>query len=143
MSNKPRRIRRAVLIVLALGMVAIQFKPVDRTNPSVIETFTGPADLMPVLKRACWDCHSNETHWPWYSYVAPMSWFVESHVKEGREKLNFSDWSDDQADVEDVKRDVWKSVRKGEMPLPSYLWIHRDAALSDADKKIIEEWTKQ
>ncbi|MFO1050968.1 MAG: heme-binding domain-containing protein [Planctomycetota bacterium] len=140
MTKPKRRTLRTVLILLFLAFVGIQFKTIDRTNPAVIETFKGSPELMAVLKRACWDCHSNETRWPWYTWVAPISWFVADHVVEGREKLNFSDWDDSEA--EDLKRDIWKSVRKGEMPLPSYLWIHRDGVLSDADKKLIEDWSK-
>lgn len=140
MAKKLRRLGRTLAIVLALAFVGIQFVPVDRSNPEVIEPFEGDPQLLTVLKRSCWDCHSNETVWPWYSYVAPFSWFVADHVLEGREKLNFSDW--DESDIDDVREEAWKEVRKDRMPLPSYLWLHSDAKLSAADKAVFENWAK-
>ncbi|MGE0142399.1 MAG: heme-binding domain-containing protein [Planctomycetota bacterium] len=141
MSKPTKRIFRAVLFLGLIGFVAIQFVPVDRTNPAVVETFAGDPELMAVLRRSCWDCHSNETVWPWYSYIAPMSWLIADHVHEGREALNFSDWDD--SDLDDVREESNKEVRKGQMPMPSYLILHSDAKLSDADKQIFERWAKQ
>jgi hypothetical protein len=141
MTKPKRRILRAILLVLLIGFVAIQFVPVDRTNPAVVETFAGDPELMAVLRRSCWDCHSNETVWPWYSYIAPMSWLIANHVHEGREALNFSDW--DESDLDDVREESNKEVQKAKMPMPSYLILHSDAKLSDADKQIFERWAKQ
>lgn len=140
MTKPKRRILRAILLVLLIGFVAIQFVPVDRTNPAVVETFAGDPELMAVLRRSCWDCHSNETVWPWYSYIAPMSWLIADHVHEGREALNFSDW--DESDLDDVREESNKEVQKAKMPMPSYLILHSDAKLSDADKQVFERWAK-
>jgi len=94
-----------------------------------------------VLRRSCYDCHSNETSWPWYSRVAPVSWLVASDVHEGREKLNFSAWSRLRPDKrERVIEEVWEEVREGEMPLPVYLLAHRGARLSAENRDVIRAW---
>ena len=80
------------LLGLVVALVAIQLVPVDRTSPPVTADIAAPANVRAVLKRACYDCHSNETTWPWYSRVAPVSWLVARDVREGRKELNFSDW---------------------------------------------------
>ncbi|MBI5850237.1 MAG: heme-binding domain-containing protein [Planctomycetes bacterium] len=143
--KRPRRILRRLSIVVVLTAVVIQFVPVDRGNPPIDPSLqlTAPQDVLAVLKRSCWDCHSHETIWPWYSYVAPISWFVANHVHEGREKLNFSTWLDeypDDVDQEDARDECWDEVKKGKMPLRSYLISHRDADLSDADKALLKAW---
>lgn len=143
--RRPRRILRRLTILLLVALVGIQFVPVDRRNPPVDPSLqvTAPQDLLAVLKRSCWDCHSHETVWPWYSYVAPASWFVADHVHEGREQMNFSTWLDeypDDVDQEDARAECWDEVKKGKMPLRSYLILHPDAELSDADKALLKDW---
>jgi hypothetical protein len=91
-----------------------------------------------ILRRACVDCHSHETAWPWYSKVSPVSWFVADHVVKGRAKLNFSDWSD--AAAPDQLVEIGDAIAKGHMPLPSYLWIHRSSRLSKADRDALLNW---
>jgi hypothetical protein len=132
-------------IALAIGavIVAIQIVPVDRSNPPVEGVVAAPPEVYAVLKRSCFDCHSNETKWPWYSYVAPVSWLVAHDVHEGRGHMNFSEWNrlvpEEQADHIDH---CWKMVAKGKMPLSYYLPMHPDAKLSDADKLLIYDWAK-
>lgn len=129
--------------VLAVGFIAIQLVPVERENPAVVaeQAFSGPEEVQAVLRTACYDCHSNETHWPFYAYVAPMSWLVAHDVEEGREHLNFSTWgllsADDQ---EDLREEIWEEVEEGEMPLPAYLLTHPDARLTDEQKAVLREW---
>jgi hypothetical protein len=126
-------------VVVVLGMQVIRF---DRTNPSVTADIGAPADVAPVLRRACYDCHSNETVWPWYSQVAPVSWLLHRDVVEGRRHLNFSEW--DRVPVEKRARrlrGVGKQVQAGEMPPWFYLPMHRTARLSDADKAVLERWS--
>jgi hypothetical protein len=84
----PKRIALALLVLLLL----IQLWPVERTNPPVSAPLEADPEVVAVLRAACYDCHSNETVWPWYSRVAPLSWQVAHHVEEGREELNFSEW---------------------------------------------------
>jgi hypothetical protein len=134
--------------LVCLGVaVAIQVMRPPRTNPPVDPAATIaahvaiPPPVQAILTRACYDCHSNETRWPWYSGVAPISWFVISHVNGGRRALNFSDWN-----AHPARRsgppfgNVCKEVAGGGMPLSSYLLMHADARLSDADKGALCAW---
>ena len=124
---------KIVIGVLVLG-VAIQFVPYGRehSNPPVtLEPDWDSANTRELFFRACRDCHSNETVWPWYSYVAPVSWLVSSDVNEGREHLNVSDW-----DRPDQHGDeAAEMVREGDMPLWFYLPLHARARLSPAERK--------
>ena len=95
-----------------------------------------------VLDRACRDCHSNDTRWPWYSHVAPISWFVIDHVDHGRSHFNYSEWNRySQADAESLLERVCKLARLGTMPLPSYTWMHGRARLSPGDVAALCSWT--
>lgn len=127
------------LVVAGLG---IQLVPVERTNPPITQTIDAPANVMAILRRACFDCHSNETVWPWYSYVAPVSWLVASDVDEGREELNFSQWDAYTPDRAAHKiEECGEEVAEGEMPLWFYLPTHPEARLSKADIDTIVAWS--
>jgi hypothetical protein len=127
-----------VLIVLA---IAIQLVPVNRTNPPVVADFDGPAEVRTVLRQSCYDCHSHEVRWPWYSRVAPASWLVAHDVEEAREHLNFSAWGAYDANKRaKLIEEAWEEVEEGEMPLRTYLLVHRDARLSDQDRAILQRW---
>jgi hypothetical protein len=120
---------------------ALQAIPVDRTNPPVTHEIQAPADVKAILKRACWDCHSNETKWPWYAHVAPASFVVRMHVVDGRKHLNFSEWGGYPPERRAKKqKECGEEVAEGAMPLPPYLALHPEARLSDADKKVLEAW---
>ncbi len=143
-----RRVMRWSMIAVIAGAAAIQFVRPARTNPITVPDRTLAArvpidrDVSAVLNRACRDCHSNDTRWPWYSNVAPVSWFVIDHVNHGRRHFNYSDWA--QYGPEDAKRILKNTcafARKETMPMPSYLWMHRDARLSDADIVALCDWT--
>lgn len=135
-----RRWKWAGGVVLA-ALAAIQLVPVDRSNPPVTGDLEAPPDVQAILRRACYDCHSHETHWPWYAYVAPLSWRVAGHVHDGRAELNFSEWSGYPPGRQHKKRQqVWDEVREGNMPLGDYLWLHPDAALTDADRAVLQRW---
>ena len=131
-----------------LGAIAIQFVRPARTNPVTVPERTLAAQVKisrevgTVLDRACRDCHSNDTRWPWYSNVAPISWFVIDHVDHGRRHLNYSDWAQYDADAaQRLLKNVCAFARKDTMPLPSYLRMHREARLSDADVSALCDWT--
>ncbi len=127
--------------VAGVLFVAFQFVPVDTTNPPVTAEIPAPADVKEILQRSCYDCHSHETRWPWYSRIAPFSWLVAHDVEEGREHLNFSEWdrlgSEDQ---EEAMEEVWEEVEEGEMPLWFYLPLHPEARLSKEDREILMRW---
>lgn len=125
-----------VLIGLVGLAVVIQLVPYGRshTNPPVKgePAWDSPATRA-LAVRACFDCHANTTTWPWYSNIAPISWFLQNHVDEGREKLNFTEWDGAAKQVRAAKHAA-KEVEEGEMPLSTYLWMHPDARLSADDK---------
>ena len=118
------------VLTIFLLFVLIQFIPVERTNPPTTREpdWNSPKTRAYAI-RACFDCHSNETKWPFYAYVAPVSWFIVDDVNEGREHFNMSDWKPGKGDK------AAKEVSKGDMPMWQYTLMHSDARLSDAEKK--------
>ncbi len=137
--NKP--VRRALMVVAAL-LVVIQFIPVKRENLPGTTALTAPADVRALLERSCFDCHSNETVWPWYSAVAPMSWLVAHDVNEAREKLNFSSWDDlPSGERGHAFFGIREKIESGEMPLKQYLLLHPEARLDEGDVDLLLRWT--
>ena len=144
--------KRAIrYVVTALGVLAVgsQFVRPARTNPPTDPSATlstrvnVPAPVAAILDRSCRDCHSNGTRWPWYSQVAPVSWFVIDHVNHGRSHFNYSQWAKYPPDeVAKLLEGTCELAQKGDMPLPSYLWLHRDARLSSADIATLCAWTQ-
>lgn len=128
-------IRRILLIAFAVGLILlllIQFVPYGRqhTNPPVSGEPSWPDPAVRELAvRACFDCHSNETVWPWYSNIAPVSWVLQTHVTEARTRLNFSTWDVPQAGASEAA----EIVLEGEMPPAYYRLMHRAANLSAAE----------
>lgn len=141
-----------LVAVGVIALIGIQFVPVQRTNPPVVsEPKWDSPQTKALAERACFDCHSNQTKWPWYSYVAPMSWFVADHVQEGRDKLNFSEWGmarggegeegeegeGGEGGEGGESDDVARAVEKGKMPMESYLLMHPEARLSPAETQAL------
>lgn len=129
----------------------IQLTDAGRTNPAVVSghdllnsTNAPPPEISAMLRSSCYDCHSYETHWPWYGYVAPVSWWLAGHVRDARGRLNFSEWPHD-----DPKRAARKwnniadSVSEGDMPLPSYTKIHKGARLTEEQKNQLADWAEK
>jgi hypothetical protein len=109
--------------------------PVDDLRPS--------PEVAAILKRSCVDCHSNQTVWPWYSYVAPVSWLVERDVRHGRDYMNLSTWDEYSFNQrEKLLADIASAVKNREMPLPQYTLVHRDAGLSEADADTVYNWAR-
>ena len=137
--------KRKILIAaaaFAVVLIAIQLVPVNRSNPPVVADFDGPTAVATVLKASCYDCHSYETSWPWYSRVAPVSWLVAHDVEEARDHFNFSLWGNYNGKRQERLADeIWEEVEEGEMPLPVFLLAHPDARLTDADKATIHAWS--
>jgi Haem-binding domain len=126
---------------LLLGFIVIQLVPVDRSNPPVGTEVPATPEVRRILRRACYNCHSNETVWPWYSRVAPVSWLLGHDVREGRRKLNFSTWERYSGKQQARKlKETWEEVSEGKMPPAIYLPAHRDAALSAEDRAILRNW---
>ena len=132
---------KIILILIVVLLLAIQFIPVDRTNPPVKAEIDAPANVKAIFKKACYDCHSNETVWPWYSYIAPVSWLIADDVEEGRDHLNFSGWENlSRQDKAKEKDEIWEHIEKDEMPLGKYKFMHPEAKLSQKEKDIIKDW---
>jgi Haem-binding domain len=134
---------KRVGVAFIVALIAVQFVPVNRTNPPVEGKPVMSAELEPVVRRACYDCHSNETRWPWYTGIAPISFLIERDVQEGRRELNFSTW--DRYDERRKARklnEIVKEVERGTMPPWYYVPVHPDARLSPAEQKLIVRWVK-
>jgi hypothetical protein len=142
------RALKIIIIVLVVLFLGIQVVRPARTNPPVNESQTifARTQMTPqvaeILTRSCNDCHSNKTVWPWYTNVAPISWWLSNHVNSGRHILNYSEWGRLERDRQDRKlRQICDEVEDGAMPLSSYLPMHPKARLSEEDKKILCDWT--
>ncbi|CCH56920.1 hypothetical protein BN8_06310 [Fibrisoma limi BUZ 3] len=140
---------RNILIGLVVILVAIQFIRSERNqsaapSPNDITTnYAVPANVQTVLKRSCYDCHSNNTTYPWYDNIQPVSWWLNHHIKEGKEELNFSEFASYPSKKAKHKlEEVSEAVTDGWMPLNSYLWIHHDAVLKPEEAALLADWAK-
>lgn len=138
-----------IWVVLAL-FVILQFIP--NTYPEVVKSNehdlilsgTVPDEIEHILKTSCYDCHSNETIYPWYAYIAPVSWLVVRDVKNGRSDLNFSEWDNLKArDKIKLLDGIAEEVGDGNMPMPIYTITHGDASLDESQKQILVKWTEE
>ncbi len=136
--NKPAKIIAYLLLASIIVFGLMQLIPFgkDHSNPPVVqEPDWDSAETRALVKRACFDCHSHETVWPWYSNIAPSSWLVQRDVERGRKKMNFSDWGRRSEDAEEIR----EVILEGEMPLPTYLLMHAEARLTEEEKlRLIE-----
>lgn len=141
---------KKILIVLLVAFVIIQFFRIDKTNPPVnkgtdfITIKNTPENVANIIKTSCYDCHSNETKYPWYTNIQPVAWFLKSHIDDGRKHLNFSNF----ATYTPVKQahklaDAADEVESGGMPLESYVLIHTDANLSAEQKVTLINYFKK
>jgi hypothetical protein len=126
--------------------IGIQFYRPERTNPPIDPTMTlqaklsVPADVDAILRRSCYDCHSHETRWPWYSHIAPAMWLVADDVKQGRRSLNFSDWDYRMFRAVGRLDQMAMEIDEDKMPLKPYRFMHPSARLSPADKDKLFDW---
>ena len=138
--KKPKSLLKILAALAAFGLV-IQVVPMDRTNPPVQADLDAPAPVKAILRASCYDCHSNETVWPWYSRVAPVSWLVAQDVRSGRRHVNFSTWNRyDAGRRQAVVRRAVKEVQRGEMPPWYYTIKHPDGKLTPEKRAILEAW---
>jgi len=140
---------KKILIVLLIALIIIQFFHPKKNQASgtqanyIGNAFAIPADVQGILKKACNDCHSNNTVYPWYSKIQPVDWWLDNHVQEGKKGLNFDEYTNRRLRYQFHKmEEVVDQVKKGEMPLDSYTWIHKDAILSDAEKTALINWAE-
>ena len=144
------RIVKWIAIILLVIFIGIQLVRPTLSNPPVDESQTifamtqAPPEVASILERSCRDCHSNKTVWPWYTHVAPISWWLGQHVGHGRKNLNLSEWGKLPPDRQDRKlRQICDVVMDGVMPLSSYTPMHPKAKLSEQDKKVLCDWTEK
>ena len=128
-------------VVMTAALVAAQFVPATRTNPPVQSNLVAPLPIAATLRRACYDCHSNETRWPWYSGVAPVSWLIVRDVNFGREEVNFSKWGSYYPRTRRRKLQwMGRALHEKEMPPWSYRLMHPGARLTEADRAGLLSW---
>ncbi|MBZ0202006.1 MAG: heme-binding domain-containing protein [Ignavibacteria bacterium] len=145
-----KKILKFVFVILLIGFVVIQFigRPEKTTTAEVTaahitKQLQVPSNVESILKRSCYDCHSNHTKWPWYSSIAPASWLVADDITTGRKKMNFSDWTSlSEAKREARLNEICEEIKSDEMPMPKYLLLHGEAKLSQADKDILCKWVE-
>lgn len=138
---------KKIIFWVAVIFLAIQFIPVDRENKPVnkrenfVDIHKTPENIKTILKNACYDCHSNETKYPKYAYIAPISWSVKDHINEGRKYLNFSEWGSYNNDLKKnaVEKTI-STVRDFQMPLPSYISYHPEANLTKLQREQLQEY---
>jgi hypothetical protein len=141
--TKTRKFLKISAMILAAAFLAAQVIRIERINPPVQSGIAGDPAVQPLLRRACYNCHSNETVWPWYSNVAPASWLVASDVKEARSQLNFSEWEAYGSEGQSYKlADIAGEVRDGKMPPWYYTLAHPEARLSPAERNAIHSWAE-
>lgn len=135
--------------ILLIALIGIQFlRPAKNIQEVVAVNHIGtrfaiPADVKPILEKACYDCHSNTTSYPWYYNIQPVGMWMNNHVHEGKRGINFSEYTDKRLRFQFHKmEDVIEQLKDGEMPLNSYTWIHKNAILTDAEKNKLMDWAQ-
>ncbi|MBO9202606.1 MULTISPECIES: heme-binding domain-containing protein [Niastella] len=138
------------LLILIAAIIIIQFiQPARNKNGQVLQTditkkFTVPANVKSLLEAACYDCHSNNTHYPWYAIIQPGGWWLAKHIQDGKEEINFSDFgSYSHRRLINKLKSIENSISDGTMPLSSYILLHKDARLTNDQKKLIIEWASK
>ena len=141
------KIFKKIVLALLVVLVGIQFIPTTRNQSNKVsevaftKTFNVPDNIQNLLKTSCYDCHSNNTIYPWYNKMQPISWFLEHHIKEAKAELNFSEFGaySKRKQKSKLKRMI-SEVRENKMPLSSYILMHKEAKLSKADKALLVNW---
>ena len=139
-----KKVVRVVLISCIGGLVIAQVAPIPPAeNPPVGQEVPANVEVRGILRTSCYDCHSNETNWPWYSHVVPSKWFVRKHVVEGRRQLNFSTWGQYSPErAANKMEEVVERIEEGAMPMSSYLRLHGEAVLSKAQQQALLDWAR-
>ena len=134
------KILKTIALILLIAFIAIQFFPTERNESDVIPKTdfllvnNPPENIGTLLKESCYDCHSNNTQYPWYNKIQPVAWFLEDHIKEGKAELNFNEWDSLSSRRKASKlRSIIKQIENGEMPLDSYTLIHSEATFTEAE----------
>ena len=137
--------KKILLGILAVFILIQFFRPeknISKNEMNAMGTVMEiPVEVTKIIQTSCADCHTNSTNYPWYSEIAPVSWYLAQHVKEGKEHLNFSEWTNYNKDQQEhVLKDIKEVLNEREMPLKSYLLIHKDAKLTENQYQILYDW---
>ena len=139
--------RKKILITVAVLLVIIQFIHPEKNKTSepqanaLTTLIKVPDNIKNIFAKACNDCHSNNTRYPWYSLIQPVDWWMNNHVREGKRELNFDEYASKSLRYQYHKmEEIADEVKEGEMPLDSYTWMHRDARLTETEKKEVIDW---
>jgi hypothetical protein len=140
---------KSIALLLLAALIIIQFFRLEKNLSSIdgpeandiSKVYPVPQEVAFILKTSCYDCHSNNTHYPWYANFQPVAWWLADHIKEGKKEINFSEFASYRIGRQYKKlEEIKKQVEEGEMPLQSYTTIHGDAKLSAAQKEILAQW---
>ena len=131
------------VVLTALQLIPFRVQSADAPRPPGSHMANHiDSRVAPILERSCGDCHSDNTRWPWYSRVAPVSWIVLRDVEQGKRKVNFSEWARSKHTANEIE-EICDAVSDGSMPLRSYTWLHREARLSPQDVDLICKWSEE
>lgn len=138
---------KKILVFLLIVLVIIQFihpKPNKSTGEqpnNIGKVYAIPADVESILEKACNDCHTNNTNYPWYSNIQPLDWWLNNHIVDGKKHLNYDEYTNRSLRYQYHKmEETIEMVKEGEMPLDSYTWMHKNAKLTEAEKTKLIEW---
>lgn len=140
------KVKKLIPWILLASLIIIQFFRIDKSNPEYdikndfITIHSPPENVQAILKNSCYDCHSHETKYPWYTNIAPVSFWVKGHIKGGKQHLNFSDWGTYTAKKADHKLEECVEEIKSNMPLKSYTWVHGEAKLTDTERQEMADY---
>ena len=144
------KLGKKIAWALLIAFVAIQFYRPERNESTgehlskFLSETNPPEQVTGILESSCYDCHSDHTNYPWYNQVAPVSWWLEDHIEEGKEHLNFSAWDSYSSKKKDHKlEELIEEVEEGEMPLKEYTWTHADANLTEQQRQAVMDWAQQ
>jgi hypothetical protein len=130
-----------ILVLLAIQLIRPDYSAPQTQEGDFLDTYQSPTEISQLIQAGCYDCHSNYTHYPWYSQIAPLSWWINEHVEQGRKELNFSEWGLIEAQYYDEwAKKCAKYLQKYEMPMPSYQRMHPEAQYSEAEREMLIEY---
>jgi hypothetical protein len=144
------KIVKIIALVLVVCFVGIQFMPTELNQSNIVPKTdfllvnNTPKNISTLLQTSCYDCHSNNTSYPWYNKIQPIAWFLENHIAYGKEELNFNNWDTYSTRRKNSKlKSIINQIKNNEMPLSSYTLIHKNAKLSTSEKTLVIDYIKK
>lgn len=144
------KIIKIIALVLVVCFVGIQFIPTELNQSNIVPKTdfllvnNTPKNISTLLQTSCYDCHSNNTSYPWYNKIQPIAWFLENHIADGKEELNFNNWDTYSTRRKNSKlKSIINQIKNNEMPLSSYTLIHKNAKLSTSEKTLVIDYIKK